>query len=119
MYFVDPEKMTVYNEGSIPAVIRNHERVAEYYQLPSLNLAMEVTERQFMRLVGGCNRIAQFYVYPFTLPEIPRGQARNTRDREELQIRRAPWIRRHGSLAAIELCTLTRSGIRPDDGGSP
>ena len=37
--------------------------------------ALEVTERQFIRLVGGCNRIAQFYVYPFTIPEIPRGQA--------------------------------------------
>jgi sialidase-1 len=45
MYFVDPEKMQTYNEGSVPAVIRNHEKVAEYYQLPSLNLALEVTER--------------------------------------------------------------------------
>ncbi len=36
--------------------------------------ALEVTERQFMRLVGGCNRIAQFYVYPFTSKEIPRGE---------------------------------------------
>ena len=45
MHFVDPEKMKVYNEGSVPAVIRNHEKVAEYYQLPSLNLALEVNER--------------------------------------------------------------------------
>ena len=45
MYFVDPEKMEVYNDGSVPAVIRNHERVAEHYRLPSLNLAIEVTER--------------------------------------------------------------------------
>lgn len=37
--------------------------------------ALEVTERQFMRLIGGCNRIAQFYVYPFTTPEVPRGPA--------------------------------------------
>ena len=36
--------------------------------------ALEVTERQFMRLVGGCNRIAQFYVYPFSVPELPRGE---------------------------------------------
>ena len=28
--------------------------------------ALEATERQFIRLVGGCNRIAQFFVYPFT-----------------------------------------------------
>ncbi|MHC4581756.1 MAG: SGNH/GDSL hydrolase family protein, partial [Planctomycetota bacterium] len=45
MYFVDPEKMQLYNEGSVPAVIRNHEKVARHYQLPSLNLAIEVTER--------------------------------------------------------------------------
>jgi len=36
--------------------------------------ALEATERQFIRLVGGCNRIAQFFVYPFSLPGLPRGQ---------------------------------------------
>jgi homoserine O-succinyltransferase len=34
--------------------------------------ALQATERQFIRLVGGCNRIAQFYVYPFSLPELDR-----------------------------------------------
>jgi len=34
--------------------------------------ALEATERQFMRLVGSCNRIAQFFVYPFSLPGLPR-----------------------------------------------
>ncbi|GJL82759.1 MAG: homoserine O-succinyltransferase [marine bacterium B5-7] len=44
--------------------------------------ALEVTERQFMRLVGGCNRIAQFYVYPFSPGKIPRGKdARDHIDR--------------------------------------
>jgi homoserine O-succinyltransferase len=37
--------------------------------------ALQATERQFIRLVGGCNRIAQFYVYPFTLPGLGRGEA--------------------------------------------
>ena len=36
--------------------------------------ALEVTERQFLRLVCGCNRVARFYVYPFTADEIPRGE---------------------------------------------
>ena len=36
--------------------------------------ALEATERQFIRLVGGCNRIAQFFVYPFSLPGLSRGQ---------------------------------------------
>jgi len=34
--------------------------------------ALEATERQFIRLVGNCNRIAQFYVYPFSLPGLSR-----------------------------------------------
>ncbi len=40
--------------------------------------ALVATERQFIRLVGNCNRIAQFYVYPFSLPELPRSD--ETRD---------------------------------------
>ena len=34
--------------------------------------ALQATERQFIRLVGGCNRIAQFYVYPFSLEGLKR-----------------------------------------------
>ncbi len=35
--------------------------------------ALAATERQFFRLVGESNPIAQFYMHPFTLPEIARG----------------------------------------------
>jgi homoserine O-succinyltransferase len=34
--------------------------------------ALRATERQFIRLVGSCNRIAQFFVYPFSLPRLER-----------------------------------------------
>ncbi len=37
--------------------------------------ALAATERQFLRLVGGSNRIAQFYVHLFTLDELERGDA--------------------------------------------
>lgn len=40
--------------------------------------ALEATERQFFRLVGESNQIAQFYLHPFTLDELersPEGQA--------------------------------------------
>jgi homoserine O-succinyltransferase len=37
--------------------------------------ALEATERQFIRLVGNCNRIAQFYVYPFSLRGLPRSES--------------------------------------------
>jgi homoserine O-succinyltransferase len=36
--------------------------------------ALEATERQFLRLVGESNQIAQFYVHPFTLKEIKRNE---------------------------------------------
>lgn len=35
--------------------------------------ALAATERQFFRLIGESNPIAQFYVHPFTLKELPRG----------------------------------------------
>ena len=36
--------------------------------------ALEATERQFFRLIGESNPIAQFYAHPFTLDAIPRGE---------------------------------------------
>ncbi len=38
--------------------------------------ALKATERQFFRLVGESNPIAQFYVHPFTLPSLPRDERR-------------------------------------------
>ena len=35
--------------------------------------ALTATEHQFIRLVGASNQIAQFYIYPFTIPEMDRG----------------------------------------------
>jgi len=37
--------------------------------------ALEATERQFLRLVGESNPIAQFFVHPFTLDALPREAA--------------------------------------------
>lgn len=36
--------------------------------------ALLATERQFIRLVGSCNRIAQFFVHPFSLPALNRSR---------------------------------------------
>ena len=44
--------------------------------------ALEATERQFFRLIGESNQIAQFYMHPFTLKELkrgPEGQAHTNR----------------------------------------
>lgn len=34
--------------------------------------ALRITEQQYMRLVGNCNQIVQFYMHPFTVPGLPR-----------------------------------------------
>ncbi|WP_318501309.1 GDSL-type esterase/lipase family protein [Formosa sp. PL04] len=45
MYFVDPDKMESYRTGEVPEVIKNHDSVAKHYNIPTINLALEVTER--------------------------------------------------------------------------
>ena len=45
LHFVDPGKMVLINQGKTPAVIANHEKVAALYQVASIDLAREVTER--------------------------------------------------------------------------
>ncbi|MCF7822687.1 MAG: homoserine O-succinyltransferase [Candidatus Marinimicrobia bacterium] len=34
--------------------------------------AFTATEKQFLRLVGSSNQIVQYYIYPFTIPEVKR-----------------------------------------------
>lgn len=36
--------------------------------------ALEATERQFFRLVGQSSQVAQFFIHPFTLEALPRGE---------------------------------------------
>lgn len=45
MYFVDPDKMKEYRAGTQPEVIRIHDSIASHYQVSSINLAKEVTDR--------------------------------------------------------------------------
>lgn len=45
MHFAMPEHLADYDAGRIPTVINVHERVAEHYGNPSLNLAEEVGDR--------------------------------------------------------------------------
>jgi sialidase-1 len=45
MHFVDPVKMEDYRNGETPEVIQLHEKVAEHYNISTINLAKEVTER--------------------------------------------------------------------------
>ncbi|MEA1875575.1 MAG: alpha/beta hydrolase fold domain-containing protein [Bacteroidota bacterium] len=45
MHFVDPGKMESYRKAETPVVIQNHEQVARHYNVSSINLALEVTDR--------------------------------------------------------------------------
>jgi sialidase-1 len=45
MYFVDPDKIKDYNNDRVPYEIRAHNKVARHYNLPTVNLAKEVTDR--------------------------------------------------------------------------
>ena len=45
MHFVDPGKIDDYRNGKTPEVIRLHEKVAEHYNISTINLAKEVTKR--------------------------------------------------------------------------
>src|SRR5690606_8286448 len=41
----DPDKMEDYRKGRLPTVIENHEKVADLYNIPTIHLAREVTDR--------------------------------------------------------------------------
>lgn len=45
MSFADPQKNADYDQGREPTEVANHERVAAYYGLPSINLAAEVHDK--------------------------------------------------------------------------
>jgi len=45
MHFADPDKINDYKQGREPGVISNHNKVAEHYHIPVINLAKEVTDR--------------------------------------------------------------------------
>ncbi len=45
MHFAEPDKCRDYRAGKTPEVIEIHEKVAEHYNIPSINLAKEVTDR--------------------------------------------------------------------------
>lgn len=45
MAFVDPQKMESYSKGKTAPELINHELVAKYYDLPYINLALEVTDK--------------------------------------------------------------------------
>ena len=63
-------------ENIIEAGRATHQDIRELH-IGLLNMmpdaALAATERQFFRLVGGSNQIAQFYMHPFTIKELERG----------------------------------------------
>ena len=69
------EKLTQHGQEVLSLGHALHQDIRELH-IGFLNMmpdaAFEITELQFMRMVGSCNQIAQFFVYPFTIPGLPR-----------------------------------------------
>lgn len=70
------ERLKQEGETIIPGDVALHQDIREMH-IGLLNMmpdaALAATERQFFRLIGESNQIAQFYLHPFTLEEIKRG----------------------------------------------
>jgi len=70
------ERLLREGETVIPGDIAVHQDIRELH-VGLLNMmpdaALAATERQFLRLIGESNQIAQFYMHPFTLRELERG----------------------------------------------
>lgn len=76
--------------------------------------ALEATERQFFRLIGHSNQIAQFYVHPFTLDALPR----SAKGREHVDRYYEPFGRiREDGLDALIITGANVTG--PDLSGEP
>lgn len=75
------ERLRQEGETVIPSNIALHQDIRELH-IGLLNMmpdtALEATERQFFRLIGESNQIAQFYIHPFTIKELPRGEKGQT-----------------------------------------
>jgi len=71
------ERLRQEGETIIPSTIAVHQDIRELH-IGLLNMmpdaALEATERQFFRLIGESNQIAQFYIHPFTIEALPRGK---------------------------------------------
>ncbi len=69
------KRLEVEGETILQSDAAEHQDIRELH-IGLLNMmpdsALAATERQFFRLVGESNQIAQFYMHPFTLPELPR-----------------------------------------------
>lgn len=69
------EKLRQRGHEVVPLKRALHQDIRELH-IGLLNMmpdaALQVTERQFMRLVGNSNQIAQFFVHPFSVPGQPR-----------------------------------------------
>lgn len=70
------ERLKQEGENVVPRDIALRQEIRELH-IGLLNMmpdaALAATERQFFRLVGESNQIAQFYMHPFTLKELGRG----------------------------------------------
>lgn len=71
------ERLRLEGEDVLSVERAEHQDIRELH-VGLLNMmpdaALLVTEKQYMRLIGACNRITQIYVYPFSVPGLARSE---------------------------------------------
>ena len=108
MPLVAHNKLPSFDKLTAECVRILHPEVAEKQDIRELHIgfcnmmpdaALEATERQFLRLIGESNPIAQFYVHPFTLDELGRSDKAMAYIREHYDS--FDQVREHGLDALI------------------
>ncbi len=65
LHFVDGPMLPVFNAGKTPVVIECHEKVADYYGVPSMDIAKEVAERERAGEFSWLKDFKGIHPYPF------------------------------------------------------
>ena len=108
MPLVAHNKLPTFDKLTAEGVRVLHPHVAQKQDIRELHIgflnmmpdaALEATERQFLRLIGESNPIAQFYVHPFTLDELGRSDQARVYIEEHYET--FDQIREHGLDALI------------------
>lgn len=104
LHFVNNGMVPAINVGKTPPVIENHEKVAEVYGIPSMNIAKEVAERE---KAGEFNWMKDFHgIHPW-----PFGQA--VYGRSAIRLFDAAWTQPLPESAAITPHKLPQPPLDP------
>lgn len=127
MHFAEPDKSRDYRAGKTPVVIATHEKVAEHYRIPSINLAKEVTDRIDAGEFSWENDFRDLHPAPFghqlyanTISRLfdaawTENRVSTTSVTSQLPPPLDPFSYFYGHYVAIDQAILTEGWLRVDD----